>query len=261
MGTQLTAVKEFCQNGFKSGKIIPLSFNFPSFQITDDMFKETAMEVVADRVRLGIDSGEYKQEAVQLVGQQVAQGLKSKEYGVKYKEFIDTVSYDGLIAAQESAQNGNTTRQQNNENLFAEKLLPREMNRDDNLNYLEIGRKTLNEVCVGRMKDCLMNIDHLHTFCAPYDENVADTIKEKSKFAATMIMMKEQIPTAYRQVVSSLQNYDNKPLVDSLMNSVNHPDIFVIKEIQSIDPKFVEKNFPKELKELNEINKAKVMFM
>ncbi len=260
MGTHLKAVRDFCENGLKTNKIVPLSFNFPSFKINDEMFKETVHDVVADRVRLGIDSGTYKEEVVSLVSQQVEQGLKTKEYGEQYKSFIRSVSYDSLVLAQEAAEKGITTREQNNENIFSAKLLPREIMRDDNLNYNELGKKTLNEICVGRMKDCLMHIDHLHTFCAPYEENVAETINEKCKFAATMILLKEQIPSAFRQVTNSLANYPNQSLVNGLMELVKKPNIFIAHEINEIDPRFAEKNFPREMKEIHEGNKIKNMF-
>ena len=36
MGIQLNAVNNFCEEGFKKGKIVPLSFEFPAFKITEE---------------------------------------------------------------------------------------------------------------------------------------------------------------------------------------------------------------------------------
>lgn len=261
MGNHLKVVQDFCENSFNKGKIIPLSFQFPSFQITEDMFRNTALEVIEDKVRLGIDAGTYKVEALDIVKEQVSKGLKSQEYGKKFSELINGLDYDGLIDAQKAVQNGNANQKQQNYMIFTEKMLQRQMDKDENLDRVEIGRKTLNEVCVSRLKDSVANIEVLGAFTMPdgMSGRVSHTNNvEKDQFAATMIMMKEMIPTAYRQINLSLKNYPNQNIVEDLKELEKNPSIMVVEQIRKIDSKFSEKHFPKEHMFLEKNSKVKL---
>lgn len=221
MGIQLTAVNNFCDDGFKTGKIIPLSFEFPSFKITEGMFKEAAKEIVNDKVGSAILSGKYGHPAMK------------------------DLSMDDLIDAQIAKSEDRSTSEQNGKVIFAEKILPVQMKKDDNLDYNEINRKTLNELCVSRLKYSFAGIE---AGMQAYSNEYSKTLMNKNKFVATMLMMKEMIPTAYRQINLALKNHPNQSLFTELTTMEANPDISIVNHIMDIDNKFAEKHFPKEYK-------------
>lgn len=225
MGIQLTAVNNFCENGFKTGKIIPLSFEFPSFKITETMFKDAAKEVVSDKVGSAILSGKYGHP------------------------LMKDLSIEDLVDAQIAKSENRSNSEQNGKAIFAEKILPIQMMKDDNLDYSEINRKTLNELCVSRLKYSFANIE---ASMGAYSDEYSKTIVNKDKFVATMFMIKEMIPTAYRQINLSLKNHPNESLVSNLKLMEENPDISIVRHIMDIDKKFAEKHFPKEYKHLSE---------
>jgi hypothetical protein len=223
MGTQLTAINNFCEDGFKNGKIIPLSFEFPSFQINEIMFKETAKDVVNDKVRLGIETGKYGHP------------------------LMENLSYEDLVEAQKARLENRATKIQEGQTIFAEKILPVQMKKDENLDYSEINRKTLAELCESRLKYSFANIE---ASSGVYSDEYSKAMVQKDKFTATMIMMKDMIPNAHRQISLSLKNHPNQHLVSELKSMEDHPSIAVVRHILDIDPKFAEKYFPKETKTL-----------
>jgi hypothetical protein len=229
MGIQLAAVNNFCDEGFKTGKIIPLSFEFPSFKITELMFKDAAKEVVSDKVGSAILSGKYGHS------------------------LMKDLSIDDLINAQVAKSENRSTNEQNGKVIFAEKILPVQMKKDDNLDYNEINRKTLNELCVSRLKYSFANIE---ASMGAYSDEYSKAIMNKNKFVATMLMMKEMIPTAYRQINLSLKSHPNQLLFTDLKKMEEVPDISIVKHIMDIDNKFAEKHFPKEYKTLVEQNNS-----
>jgi hypothetical protein len=229
MGIQLAAVNNFCDEGFKTGKIIPLSFEFPSFKITELMFKDAAKEVVSDKVGAAILSGKYGHS------------------------LMKDLSIDDLINAQVAKSENRSTNEQNGKVIFAEKILPVQMKKDDNLDYNEINRKTLNELCVSRLKYSFANIE---ASMGAYSDEYSKAIMNKNKFVATMLMMKEMIPTAYRQINLSLKSHPNQLLFTDLKKMEEVPDISIVKHIMDIDNKFAEKHFPKEYKTLVEQNNS-----
>lgn len=223
MGIQLNAITNFCEDGFKKGKMIPLSFEFPTFKINEDMFKEAAMEVVSDKIRLGIES---------------------KKYG---HPLMENLSYEDLLESQKAKEKNCSTKIQDGQVIFAEKILPVQMMKDENLNYIELNRKILAELCDSRLKYSFANIESL---TGAYDNEYTKAMIAKDKFAATMIMLKEMIPTAHRQMTLSLKNHPNQHLVSVLKDMEEKPSISVAKQIIDISPKFAEKHFPKECRTL-----------
>jgi hypothetical protein len=228
MSIQLKAVNDFCEQGFKVGKIIPLSFEFPSFKISENMFKDAAKEVVNDKVSSAILSGKYGHPA------------------------LKNITIDDLIEAQIAKSANCASNEQNGKVIFAEQILPKQMMKDDNLDYTEINRKTLNELCVSRLK---YSLAHIEASMGAYSDEYSKTIVNKDKFAATMIMLKEMIPTAYKQINLSLKNHPNQALVANLKIMEENPDVSIVKHIADIDKKFAEKYFPKDYKSLVEEEK------
>lgn len=228
MSAQLKTIKEFCDNAFKKGKLIPMSFNFPAFKIDEKIYKEAVEEVVEEKTRLAIDSNKYGNH-----------------------KMMPGVSYDDLVEAQRTKE---PTAHQKGMMVFMEKILPVKMQNDDNMDCLEINRNALSHACVSRMKDSFMNVQHLVSFSAPWGESVSTTQEAKSKFVASMLMLKEQVPAVYKQVAISLQDHPAQHVVSELKEMEKNPDISVINQIFKIDPKFVEKHFPKENKALIQNN-------
>lgn len=228
MGIQLNAVNNFCEEGFKKGKIVPLSFEFPAFKITEEMFKDSAKEIVSDRIRLGMESGQYGHP------------------------LLKNVSYDDLVESQIAKSKNRATQHQNGQVVFSEKILPIQMNKDENLNYSELNRKILAELCDSRLKYSFAKVE---SYSGAYEEEYSKAMVVKDKFVATMVMMKEMIPNAYRQMTLSLKNHPNQHLVSEIRSMEEHPGMNVIKHILDIEPKFAEKHFPKETKYLAESDK------
>jgi len=234
MGTHLKAVIEFCETNFTNGKLIHIIFKFPSFEITENMYREMALDVVAEKVRIGVDSGRYGHP------------------------LMPDLSYDELLESQIAKNENRSSKIQDGQFTFIEKILPRQMTKDDNMATIEVSRKILSELCSTRIKDKFMNIEHLHTYCAAYGDMVSTTMIEKSKFVASMLMLKEEIPSSYRQINISLQDYPNKELVNEIKNMQLNPDIGVIKHIHDIDSKFTEKHFPQEHRHISENETKKI---
>jgi len=223
MGVQLNAINNFCEDALKKGKIIPLSFEFPSFKINESMFIEVAKEVISEKVGTSILSGKY--------GHPV----------------LENISINDLVKAQIAKSEDRATILQNGQNIFAEKILPIQMMKDNNLDYSEISKKTLSEICESRLKYSFSNIE---ASMGPYDDEFSKTMMHKNKFVATMLMLKEMIPTSYRQINLSLRDHPNQLLVSELKKMEGTPDITIVKHIMDIDNKFAEKHFPKEFKYL-----------
>jgi len=233
MGIQLNAVKNFCEEGFKNFKLIPLSFKFPLkfplFEITESTYKEAVIEVIAEKVRLAIDYGKYRHSA-----------------------FDKKVGYNDLLEAQKAKLENRASKIQEEQFAYAEKILPIQMKKDSNMNYDEIQRKSLIESCTSRLKYSLANIEFMFD---PFEKSI-EVVNEKNKFAATMIMLKELMPLAYRQIKLSLQDYPNKSLINELKELEESPNTLVIGHIYKINPEIVEKNFPKEARYLRSLDDA-----
>ncbi len=223
MGVQLNAINNFCEDALKKGKIIPLSFEFPSFKINEAMFIDAAKEVVHEKVGLSIISGKYGHP------------------------ILENISIQDLVNAQIAKSENKATMEQNGQNIFSEKILPIQMMKDSNLDYNEISKKTLSEICESRLKYSFANIE---ASMGPYDDEYSKTMMHKNKFVATMLMLKEMIPTSYRQINLALREHPNQLLVSELKKMEESPDITIVKHIMDIDNKFAEKNFPKEYKYL-----------
>lgn len=229
MSIQLKAVNNFCEIGFKTGKIIPLTFEFPSFKIVESMFKETAKEIVNDKVASALLSGKYGHH------------------------LMPNLTIDDLIQAQVAKSEHYSTNEQNGKVVFAEKILPIQMKQDENLDYNEINRKTLIELCVSRLKYAFTGIEaNMQAYSNAYSRN----IMTKNKFVATMLMMKEMIPTAYKQFNLSLKNHPNQSLFNDLKSMEEVPDISIVAHIMEVDNKFAEKHFPREYKFIVEQNNS-----
>lgn len=225
---KLNIIKDYCKNLFDTNKIIVLNYNFPSFSITEDSFKAKTLEIIEDKIRLGIDCGTY---------------------GKEYSSVLKNITYDDFVEAQKHVLIGDATIEQQKRMIVLEKIVYPNISKNESFNVSELSKKTLNEICVENIKYSLINLESVDCYANPngnFGKVLSTNFGEKEKYIATMLLLKEQIPNAYKQINLSLQNYPNQSLVSELKSLEKNPNLTVVKFIKDIDPKMSEKLFPKE---------------
>lgn len=223
----LDAVTKFCD----SGKIFPINFDFPSFSITETSFKKSVVENVSDKIRLAIENNHYGND-----------------------KLFPGITYDDFLKANKAKILNTENQWQNCINIYCDKILPIKMANDVNLKPIEISRNSLNSACSEGIQSKLFELEHLKNFSAAFGEQVSTYQVEKSKFAATMIMLQEKLPFVYKDIELSLKESPFKDLVSELRGMEKNPDIGVIGQINNIDPKFTQEKFPKHVKVINSAN-------
>ncbi len=202
------SVVAFCEEKFKSGMLIPMSFKFPSFEITNEDYVRTGLEVVSDRVRLGIDS---------------------KKYG---HSLITDMSYDKILEAQRADSESSATQLQKGLLVFSDKILPKQIAKDNNMEPAEINRKILADICDSRLKYSFANIEFN---IEPHANRM-----NKTNFAATMLMLKHEFPTIYRQAHLSFRDHPNQELISEITEMIKDPDALVFLQIDKLNPKLAK---------------------
>ncbi len=203
------SVVSFCDKKFKSGMLVPTTYKFPSFDITQEDYIRTGLEIVSDRVRLGIDS---------------------KKYG---HTLITDMSYDKILEAQLANSENSATQLQKGLLVFAEKILPKQIEKDSNMESAEINRKILGDLCDSKLKYSFANIEF------NIEPNAARMYK--TNFAATMLMLKHAFPATYRQAHLSLRDHPNQELLTELNGMIKDPDALVLMQIDKLDPALSKK--------------------
>ena len=82
-------------------------------------------------------------------------------------------------------------------------------------------------------------------------------LHDKSKFAATLLMIKHGFSDQnyFKRVMESLELHQDKALMKEIKGLVNNPEMDVVSHIYKIDPKMAVESFPKQTKEMLDIEK------
>lgn len=82
-------------------------------------------------------------------------------------------------------------------------------------------------------------------------------IHKKDEFAATLLMIKHSFSdrTSYNQIIDSLEIHHDIDLFKEIKQLVSNPPFTVVSHIYKLDPKMAIENFPKQSKEIINIEK------
>lgn len=226
---QLDTIKTIAQNYFKEGTIIPMEFGFPAFKIDDKKFKQAVVDVMHEKVMYCVERGAYR-------------------------KMIPDTSYADLVAAQDHIKQNVATEKEKGMGIFCERILPAKIKSDPNMSGRELCNAAIKEICINHMNDSLREIDHLQSFSAPFGELRSSLQQEKTRFVASMIMIKEQLPNVYKHLEVSMPLYQNPKVSEELKQMEANPDISIVAEINKIDPKFANERFPQLMKTVKDLD-------
>jgi hypothetical protein len=271
----LDVVIEKYKGFVKEGKIVPLSFNFPSFEITPGIFNRYAVDFMSDKVRLGVDAGYY--------------GLQ---------KFDKKITYDDLVDFSERNKNHQATGiEKATLGVLLSKIIPSQIEKDANIDVSNLRSAVLNTVCVRTMDLKLAELitynplglsNNIETKTDTEFHNLFFESKEKNNFIATLLIMKDKIPQAFKGVYKSLEIYAERTsgdkdlldkeinpkirselrerikenllisnLVNEIKDGVSNPNIETIKKVAEFDERLAIEKYPKQMKNIFENNKAK----
>jgi hypothetical protein len=228
MNKYLKCIKTYCQELEDSGKIVPIEFTFPSFAITRKSCRKAVLDYAKDCVEIGLEG----------------------EYG--NRKFDDNLSYENLLHAENS---DNIMGKESIPYLiYLDKILPVVLTKDCNLVNTEINRGSLRNLCVTNMQVSFLDIVKLKNESMAYsNEDRSEYEYKKTAFVATLLMLKEQIPYAYKSVKTAMESAGTEyaKTVAELIGLEKYPDITVISHIVKLDPEFAMNNYPQQYKEIN----------
>ena len=230
MKNYLEAVKQHCNNLEKTGKIAAIKLSYPSFEMNQNDFRRAVLDYTTERVKIGLLTGDYGN-----------------------KKFSDSINYESLFNTEERVEAKIDNTNDIGNKMYLDKILPTVMCKDINLDAREINRNSIKEVCVRNMQHILMDMEDIRVNSLPYERtNHSSYLVKKDKFAAYLIMLKEQLPHVCSAIENMMNTSGYKTLVEDINNLRNTPSLAVIQHVMNADKKFAMEKFPKEVRSLNE---------
>lgn len=226
MKNYLDDVKKYCFDLEKSGKVVPIKLDYPSFTISMNDFRKLSLDYTTERVKIGLLTNSYN----------------NKKFDIDYNKIFDTEERSSLnISTLEDAP----------VKIYIEKILPIVMKRDENLEGREVSLNCVRNGCVSAMQLELLELENLRTNSVLFERSYQSSyIVDKNKFAATMLMLKKQLPHAYNAVDIALKTSGLDVLVKELKDMENHPDISIVKIIYEADKKLAVEHYAPQVKML-----------
>lgn len=269
----LNCIKEAYKKMEKEG-LTPLEFNFPSFSIDTQQYRNIGMQILEDKLKIAVDSGEYNVvfnfDNIETMNDRIVKGIATPEEKQVFKK-VET------------------------------KLL-KYIESDPNISRIEMSHGIINKICGDTMGVALANLSYYQGFKTPeplserqslrmdtYDHGGIMNVygsNEENKFVASLIMLRAQLPKAYRVASSALKSFANRATeVNQLQgfdlnnendfklatNIVNEnktiknmvhkfqmyedaPSVAIVEEIAKIDKKFAQEHYPLQMKKANVAN-------
>lgn len=264
--------------------LTPLEFNFPSFNINTEQYKNVGMQILEDKVKMAVNSGDYNVvfsfEDIEDINNKITKKLASIE---ENKVF----------------------------NKIEEKLL-KSIEADPNITRLEMSHSILNRICAETMGVELAKLSYYQGFKnpEPLSERQAQRVEaydhagvmnvmgsnEENKFVASLIMLKYNLPKAYKIATQALKSFSDratslnelqgfdltnsddltlatkiinenkmiKNMVHRIQMNEKAPNVNVVEEIAKIDMKYALETFPiqaKQMKSLEIVKKPSLTFI
>ena len=199
MNDYLLTIKNLYQSYECSGKVIPLSFDFPSFMIDEHTFRITCLELLTDKL-------EY--------------ALFAKEYPAI--EFQNVQSVEKI----EKQLNQNTLSLMDKENYF---LLERHIQSDNNMSAQSLMKEALLANTITAMKSGLMEIETRRTQkIFTEDLNYQQCLE---KYVATLKIIENELPHVYRVVKRVIEDSPFKKsqqaIFDLFANTSENVDFYI----------------------------------
>lgn len=256
--------------------LTPLEFQFPSFSITSEQYQNVGMQILEDKVKIAVDSGDYNvvfsYDNIEDISNKIAKGIATPD---EQKVF----------------------------NKIEDKLL-KSIESDPNITRLEMSHAILNKICGDTMGVQLASLSYYQGFNSPeplserqsqrmeaFDHGSIMNVmgsNEENKFVASLIMLKYNLPRAYKIATQALKNFSEratdlkelqgfdlnnsddlniatkiinenkmiKNMVHRIQINEKAPNVAIVEEIAKIDMKYAIESFPLQVKQIktHEIN-------
>ena len=233
MKKYLDAVKSYCSDLEKRGKIAPLLLDYPSFKISQRDYKKAILDYATERVKIGLFTGDYGN-----------------------KKFSKDIDYETLFETEDRISRGIESAEDLGNKLYLEKILPKMIGKDVNLEERELFKNGLKDVCVMNMQHILMSLEDMRVNSLSYDRHEKGAvITEKDKFVASMIMIKEQFPYAYKALENMMDSSGFTELVQDLKKLYKEPDVCVVTHLMEKDSKMAIEKFPQMVRSIKDREK------
>jgi hypothetical protein len=273
-----SAYKELIKEG-----LTPLELNFPSFTITPERFNAIGLAVMEEKVRLGM------QATYNLDNYQKKLGLKT------------SLDYDNILEVERKIKSGVATQQEKQDIVpMLELVLPAKIKADKNISTMEMAHAITNEG-VAKIMSTMLYTEFLYNKTINHSNNIKAETKEyyvndilaseveQNQFVATLILLKEKLPKAYKVIkhnmgllnqrataTNQLDGFDlknpeklilaqkiiaeNKEIAKNIQ-FINlqeaQPSEAIIREVAKYDTKFAMEKYPKEMKNIISAQKNK----
>jgi hypothetical protein len=273
-----SAYKELIKEG-----LTPLELNFHSFTITPERFNAIGLAVMEEKVRLGM------QATYNLDNYQKKLGLKT------------SLDYDNILEVERKIKSGVATQQEKQDIVpMLELVLPAKIKADKNISTMEMDHAITNEG-VAKIMSTMLYTEFLYNKTINHSNNIKAETKEyyvndilaseveQNQFVATLILLKEKLPKAYKVIkhnmgllnqrataTNQLDGFDlknpeklilaqkiiaeNKEIAKNIQ-FINlqeaQPSEAIIREVAKYDTKFAMEKYPKEMKNIISAQKNK----
>lgn len=200
----LSLVKKLSNQYWEAGKIVPIEFSFPSFQVNEENFKYYVWEAISDTLEVSIEMNIYGDD-----------------------KKISNLTIDKMLSAEFSLQSNNQKPEDIKINYFIQNQLFDKMLKDNNFSPRKIGRLALEMAITNGIQSSFLELNFLGNFShlSHQSQEFNDNLY---KLTATLEMIKSKLPHIYKKC--------NFILEDSNFSSISSQ----IKKIYNEDYKKIE---------------------
>jgi hypothetical protein len=182
------------------------NIEFPSFVMSNDVYEEEMKNVIKEKLIDAINSDRYDTKSL---------------FGASYRHFVD--------AEKKKESSLMLTSKQEKMLRFWNEIVPLKMEKDKNMDKLDIQRIALFNGISNRVQDILVNI----SFHNMMNMDGNDLIKkeenvERNKLTATLLILQKDFPVVYTQMLPSLRLND---VFNSIEKTIDNPNDEVIFEV------------------------------
>ena len=235
---KISGIQSFCDDAIKNGKIFlysPKDISVPSFELSHEVQKNELYQQIHEKLQICLDLDEFN--------------LK-KVFGKK-------ITIEDIEKAQEAKKNNLETSEQKLLNIWAQKI-PLYLEKHPDFNYSELNKSTLMHSLSSRVLDSTNDICAM-SFSAAHGVDESTYKIKKDKLAASLLILKEEVPVIYKNIDNMLSDYPDKSFIQGIQASVQKPDLAVVQQINECSPKLASKLFPEQIKTINSYNKVKLV--
>lgn len=202
----------------ENSQLINFNFSFPSFYISPEVYENSLLDLLIEKIRAGLDENKYG----------------NKAFNVNSNTFLNV---------ERKVNNGSTLGyQEQYMHSYISNYLPLQIEEDKSLNGIELSRLALYSSVSNRVEDSFISIAFKKMV---NDENIAEInleIKNDiNNLSSTLFMIQKRLPLIYNQMLPNLKSHD---LFNEIESQIKKPSQEMISTIYEHDPSLVSFEFP-----------------